>query len=436
MTIGYIILLLIVNAYFVAAEFALVKVPGIRIESLAAEGKVLARLTLKIKGNLEPYLAACQLGITMSSLGLGWIGEPAVAAILEPIFINMGLSVDHLHTASFLTGFILFSSLHIVIGEQVPKTYAIRRSEKVAMWCAPLLIAFYWAVFPINWLLNKSSSLILRWLGVKEVSHVDILSGAEISGLIDISKDHGGIAENQAKMLINLFRFDERTVHSVMVPRTRVEYLDYSATSEQILARLKATPHSRLPVIDGDWNKLKGVVLARELLMGMIEQGTVNLDSYLRPPQLVPESQPIRMLFEQMKLERDHMAFSMDEFGQVDGLVTLEDLLEEVVGQINDESDEIRSFATIDEVEGGWQSSGLYPLHDLQVALNFKPETPVNASTLSGFMMQRLQKVPQVGDSWIESKYRFTVKKIDGALVEAAYIELLADNEPAGTPDR
>jgi CBS domain containing-hemolysin-like protein len=371
MTVIYILLLLLVNAYFVAAEFALVKVPGIRIEALALEGSFLARLTLKIKGNLEPYLAACQLGITMASLGLGWIGEPAVAALLKPVFLEAGLSIEHLHTASFLTGFILFSSLHIVIGEQVPKTYAIRESEKVSMLCAPLLIAFYWAVFPINWLLNKSASRILSALGVKEVSHVDILSGAEISGLISVSKDHGGIGENQAMMLQNLFRFDERTVHSVMVPRTRVEYLDYSASKVEVLEQLKVTTHSRLPVIDGDWSELKGVVLVRDLLLAMIENENIDFDSHLRAPQLVPESQPIRVLFDNMKSSRDHMAFSIDEFGQIDGLLTLEDLLEELVGQINDETDEMRAFATIDVVEGGWQSNGLYPLHDLQDEISF-----------------------------------------------------------------
>ncbi|MFT4713597.1 MAG: CBS domain containing-hemolysin-like protein [Candidatus Azotimanducaceae bacterium] len=276
-------------------------------------------------------------------------------------------------------------------------------------------------------MLNKSASRILSALGVKEVSYVDILSGAEISGLISVSKDHGGIGGNQAMMLQNLFRFDELTVHSIMVPRTRVEYLNYSGSREEVLAQLKVITHSQLPVIDGDWSELKGVVLVRDLLLSMIENENINLDSHLRTPQLVPESQPIKVLFDNMKSSRDHMAFSIDEFGSIDGLLTLEDLLEELVGQINDETDEMRAFATIDVVEGGWQSNGLYPLHDLQDEISLLPQTSVSAKTLSGFMMQRLQKVPQVGDVWEESKFRFTVQKVDGVLVEIALIEALSE---------
>ncbi len=436
MTTLYIVLLLIINAFFVAAEFALVKVPAVRIQALALDGSSLAKLTLKIQKNLEAYLAACQLGITMASLGLGWIGEPAVAALLKPVFISLGLSEESLHLVSFLTGFILFSSLHIVFGEQVPKTYAIRTAEKVAMWSAVPLIMFYYVAFPINWLLNRASGLTLKGLGIKEVSHVDILTGKEISSLIDVSMDHGEIAGDQARMLQNLFLFDERVVHAIMIPRSDIETLDYNFDTAEILQALRSTHYSRLPVIDGSWADLKGIVLVRDLLISYVETNTIKLEDHLRPPQLAPESLALRTLFDQMRSSREHMAFAVDEFGQVDGLVTLEDLLEEVVGEIDDEYD---TFETnIEVIDGGWVARGLYPLHDLLTKTGFKPSQPCSASTVSGFLMQRLQRVPEVDDTWQENDYSFQITQVDGARVAEVRIERtdppVAEVAPATDP--
>lgn len=427
MTTLSILSLLVINAFFVAAEFALVKVPTFRIQALAAEGSVLAELTLGIKQNLEPYLAACQLGITMASLGLGWIGEPAVATLLQPVFHGMGLPDNQIHIISFLIGFILFSSLHIVVGEQVPKTYAIRTSEKVAMWSAPLLIAFYWMAFPINWLLNRASRAILRLLGVKEVSHVEIMTGSEISGQIDIAKDHGEIAEDQAQMLQNLFKFDERVVHSIMIPRSKIEVLDINCSTEEVLEQIRDSHHSRLPVINGDWGKLEGVVFAKDLLLAYVDNANINVGEHLRPPQLVPESQAIRILFDRMRGNREHMAFAVDEFGQIDGMVTLEDLVEELVGEIDDETDDESGIARIEKVADGWIASGFYAMHDLISVTGFIPESLVSASTMSGFMMQRLQKVPESDDVWHESDFSFSVTAMEGAHIESVHIRKVDD---------
>ena len=192
MTIVYIIILLGANAFFVAAEFALVKVPAVRIDALAAAGGGAAQMTKRIAENLETYLATCQLGITMASLGLGWIGEPAVAALLTPLFVEFGLPEDSIHVIAFLLGFILFSSLHIVIGEQVPKTYAIREPATVSLWVAYPLHLTYIVTYPLTWSLNLASNATLKLLGVASVSHADILSGAEIRGLISASREPRG----------------------------------------------------------------------------------------------------------------------------------------------------------------------------------------------------------------------------------------------------
>ena len=186
-----ILLLLIANAFFVAAEFALVKAKGVRIDQLAEQGSSSARLNQRIRGDLEAYLAACQLGITMASLGLGWVGEPAVAGLLQPVFVSMGIEGDALHTVSFLLGFLIFSSLHIVVGEQVPKTFAIRQPEPVSLFIAYPLRGFYLFAFPLNWLLNRASGGILRAFGVEEATHGDVMTSDELKDLIGVSEEHG-----------------------------------------------------------------------------------------------------------------------------------------------------------------------------------------------------------------------------------------------------
>ena len=188
-----VILLLVANGFYVAAEFALVKARGFRIESLAAEGSAAARLTIRIQSNLEAYLAACQLGITMASLGLGWVGEPAVAALLEPLFSSMGMSEATMHTSAFLVGFLLFSALHIVIGEQVPKTFAIRTAERVSILTAYPLHWFFLVLYPLNWVLNAASKGMLAMFGVKEATHGDVYSTDELRGLVEVSHEHGEI---------------------------------------------------------------------------------------------------------------------------------------------------------------------------------------------------------------------------------------------------
>ena len=224
-----IVILLAANGFFVAAEFALVKARGFRIESLANEGRSSAKLTLRMQHNLEAYLAACQLGITMASLGLGWVGEPAVAALLEPLFLSMGVPETILHTSAFIVGFLIFSSLHIVVGEQVPKTLAIRKAEPVSLWVAYPLHFTYLVVFPLNWLLNTSTRKILSLFKVAEATHAEVYSNEELKGMVATSQEHGELGSDKAEMLRNLFEFDQRHVGRVMIPRTSLKLLDISA---------------------------------------------------------------------------------------------------------------------------------------------------------------------------------------------------------------
>lgn len=427
-----VILLLTANAFFVAAEFALVKARGFRLETYALDGSSAAKLTLRIQSNLEAYLAACQLGITMASLGLGWVGEPAVAAILEPLFHSLGVPDTILHTAAFLAGFLIFSSLHIVVGEQVPKTLAIRRAEPVSVWVAYPLHMAYLIVFPLNWLLNHASRSILSMFNVEEVSHADVLSGEELKGLVATSREHGEIEQNKADMLHNLFDFDQRQVGRVMIPRGALKMLDLSGNPESNLQTIRDSGHSRFPVIDSAAaDEIVGIVLAKDLHTAMLSGNAEpwrDLQAFCREPLLVPESQKIAHLFESMRAHRAHMTFVVDEYGELVGVITLEDLLEEIVGEIHDETDPQQAASPVIGVsEGQWLADGLTTLTDVEHAIGLKVPPELDANTLSGLLMQRLARMPVVGDEIEEAGFRLVVQSLDDRRVGEIAIMVLGD---------
>src|SRR5215213_11642329 len=260
------ILLLAANAFYVAAEFALVKSRGFRIRAMVEQDRFGARLLQGMMGNIEAYLACCQLGITMASLGLGWVGEPTVSALLEPVLLPFGLSERTLHFVSFTAGFLVFSSLHIVIGEQVPKTLAIRQPMPVSQWIAYPLYLSYLVFYPLNWLLNAASRSILRMLGVKEGSEQEILTDAEIEGLIEVSAEHGKMEEGEAEYIQNVFRFGDLEVSDVMVHRTEMVTVNADDPPEAIVDAVLKAEYTRIPLWREKPENIVGILHAKDLL--------------------------------------------------------------------------------------------------------------------------------------------------------------------------
>ena len=423
-------ILLAANAFFVAAEFALVKAKGFRIESAAEAGSKAAQRTVRIQKNLEPYLAACQLGITMASLGLGWIGEPTVAALLTPVLEPLALSENTLHTVAFIVGFLVFSSLHIVVGEQVPKTLAIRKPEAMSLAIALPLQITYVVFFPLTWVLNKASATILRWMGVEQASHADILTDTEIRGLVDVSVDHGHLHSDTAEMIHNVFKFDERSVARVMIPRIETDVLRLDAAPEKNLSIMRDNGHSRYPVVDGDDDNLVGMVLMVDLTHALLNgEGAPwsKLESFIREPLVVPETLKVSRLFDQMREKRAHMACVVDEYGTFVGLVTLEDLLEEIVGEIADETDIAEQVFPVDKHEDHWVAHGLASLADIERETGFTVADTFEANTISGFLMSKLQRIPEMGDIVEEEGFRFTVQDIKGRRVQRVRIDQLLE---------
>ncbi|MDG2175157.1 MAG: hemolysin family protein [Gammaproteobacteria bacterium] len=432
-----VVILLIANGFFVAAEFALVKARGFRIETLANSGSAAAKLTMGIQANLESYLAACQLGITMASLGLGWVGEPAVAALLEPLFHWAGVPDAFLHTTAFIVGFLIFSSLHIVVGEQVPKTFAIRKAEMVSIWIAYPLHLTYLMVYPLNWVLNWASGSLLSLFGVEEATHAEVYSNEEFKGMVATSKEHGTLEHDKATMLKNLFDFDQRHIGRVMLPHNSVDVLDISDDPAENLRKIRETGHSRFPVLDSSTDDIIGLLLTKDLYVALLDgeqEPWKEIRRFCRPPLVVPESQRVSTLFEQMRDMRAHMSFVVDEYGKFVGIITLEDLLEEIVGEIEDETDSSESMVPIIKLEERkWEADGLASLSDIERFIGIDISDEIEANSLSGLIMNQLERMPEAGDFIEIDNFRLTVIEIEDLRVGQVDIKKLAEDEEEQT---
>ncbi|MGX9390402.1 HlyC/CorC family transporter [Nitrobacteraceae bacterium UC4446_H13] len=404
-------LLLAANAFFVAAEFALVKSRGYRVKTMVEQNRFGARKLRDIMGNVEAYLACCQLGITMASLGLGWVGEPTVAALLAPLLLPLGLSESALHFTSFLAGFLIFSSLHIVIGEQVPKTLAIRKPEPVSQWIVYPLYASYIVFYPLNWLLNSAASAILRALRVREVSHHEVLTGAEIEGLVGESAEHGGIESGEAEYIQNVFRFGDLTVADVMVHRTAMVMVNADLPPEELVREVLASEYTRIPLWRDKPENIIGVLHAKDLLRAIRtsdgDTSKIDASAIALPPWFVPEMRPVSEQLKAFRRRKTHFALVVDEYGEVEGMVTLEDILEEIVGDISDEHDEAVAGVRA-QPDGSVVVDGSVPIRDLNRAMDWHlPDE--EATTVAGLVIHEARSIPERGQGFTFHGFRFRV---------------------------
>jgi len=420
--------LLAANAFYVAAEFALVKSRGFRINTLAEENRFGARLVKRILQNLEAYLACCQLGITMASLGLGWVGEPTVHALLTPALSPLGMSDSALHFTSFLVGFLVFSSLHIVVGEQVPKTLAIRQPEPVSLWVAyPLYVSFV-LFYPLNWMLNMSSRSILKALGIKEAPQHEILSDVEIEGLVEASAEHGKMPMGQAEYIHNVFRFGDLEVSDVMVHRTEMVTINADNPIEEIVSAVLAAQYTRIPLWRDAPENIIGILHAKDLLRAIQaahgDLSKIDVAALARPPWFVPDIRPISEQLKAFRRRKTHFALVVDEYGEVMGLVTLEDVLEEIVGDISDEHDIAVAGATR-QIDGSVIVDGAVPIRDLNRLMDWNlPDEEV--TTIAGLVIHGARAIPEAGQSFTFHDFRFRVLKKERNRITSLHVTPLS----------
>ncbi|MCL6571664.1 MAG: hemolysin family protein [Bacillus sp. (in: Bacteria)] len=336
-------ILIALTAFFVASEFAIVKIRSSRIDQLIEEGNSSAVTAKKVISNLDEYLSACQLGITITALALGWLGEATFEKMLHPIFEGLHIPESFNQVLSVGFSFAVITFLHVVVGELAPKTLAIQKAEWITLVVSRPLIIFYKVLFPIIWILNGSARITTRFFGLKPVSKNEIAhTEEELRIILSESYKSGEINQSEFKYVNKIFEFDNRIAKEIMVPRTEMASLSKDDTLETFLQVLREEKFTRYPIIDGDKDHIIGLVNIKEVMTDLIGNENLSsqtLEKYTRPIIRVIETIPIHDLLLKMQKDRVHMAILMDEYGGTSGLVTVEDILEEIVGEIRDEFD-------------------------------------------------------------------------------------------------
>lgn len=336
-------IIIALSAFFVASEFAIVKVRSTRIDQLVEEGNKRALAAKKILSNLDEYLSTVQLGITILSLVLGWIGEKTVSHLLMPVFSFIHITGPSVHVISTILAFLLITFVHVVVGELAPKTVAIQKAETISLLTSRPLILIHRILYPFVWLLNTSSRLVTRLFGLKIVNENELAhTEEELRIIVSESYKSGEINQSEFKYVNKIFEFDNRIAKEIMVPRTEITSLSKEDSFDELLQTIREERFTRYPVIDGDKDHIIGMVNAKELLTDLLSDSDRNkstLNSYIRPIIRVIDTIPIQELLLMMQKERIHMAVLIDEYGGTSGLVTVEDIIEEIVGEIRDEFD-------------------------------------------------------------------------------------------------
>lgn len=380
-----VVLLIILTAFFVASEFAIVKVRRSQLEARANEGNKSAELALKITGKLDDYLSACQLGITVTALGLGWLGEPTVDRLLYPIFAMFDLPEAMTHSISFVIAFSIVTFLHVVLGELAPKTIAIQKAEEITLIVAKPLYWFHRIMYPFIWSLNGAGNLVVRLFGFKTVSEQEEAhSEEELRYILSQSYKKGEINQSEYQYVDRIFEFDNRTAKEIMIPRTDMSVIDINDPVQEILKQIKDERYTRYPVVDEDKDHIIGMIHIKELFY----EDCSNLESlrpFVRPIIKVFENIPIHDLLLKLQKDRTHLAVLIDEYGGTSGLVTVEDILEEIVGEIRDEFDHEEELLYKKIEENHYIVQGKIPIQDINELLETELDD-FEIDTLSGWI--------------------------------------------------
>jgi len=389
---------IIANGYFVATEFAMIKVRPTQLAELAAEGSSRAKMARRITKRLDSYLSATQLGVTLASLALGWVGEPAFAALIQPFFSRYGpFSVSIAHSIAATLAFVVITTLHIIFGELGPKYIAIGKPLGTALWTSHGLRVFYIVAFPAIWFLNKSSNLILRAIGVRPATEMEVThSQEELRLILARSEKAGVLSEENREIIEGVFQFSKRTARQIMVPRTDVVVLSTTKSIEENLETIRVTRHTRYPLCDGTLDQTIGLIHVKDLMLAQLRGPGRPLADLKREVLFIPENSTVEAVLSQFIESKNHMAIVLDEYGGASGIVSLENITEELFGQIQDEFDRERP-----EIEplgnGRYRVRGDYLLEDLADRLKVDIGEPAE-ETIGGYVQARIGREIARGD--------------------------------------
>jgi CBS domain containing-hemolysin-like protein len=413
------LLLVFLNGFFVAAEFAIVKVRASQIEVKVKAGHRTAILSKNIIRHLDSYLAATQLGITLASLGLGWIGEPVVSRLILSLMNSLGINISEAlaEDIALPVAFAIITILHIVFGELAPKSIAIQRPERTTLLVAYPLQLFYFVFKPFIWLLNGIANFLLKLIGIKAVHGSEVHSSDELKYIVEEGKKSGAIEESDYNIIKNAFDFSERTVKQVMIPRLQVVAIDADNFTEEQLEKVIEETYSRIPCYKGALDNVIGVVYLKDLLLKLKRNEEIIINDLLRPVIVVPESKKIGSLLKEFQVKHQQLAIVVDEYAATEGIVTMEDILEELVGEIQDEYD-IETPCVQKAGEKLYTVIASSSISDINRFLPHPIARDETYETLGGILIGEFNRIPNTNEKVSFDGYEFTIlKKIGVAIV-------------------
>ena len=416
------------NAFFVASEFALVSVRRTRVQKLAAEGSKGALAALRLLDNPTQFISAVQLGVTLASLALGWVGEPTIAQLLLPVADAVAGETSALyiaHIVAIVIAFSIITFLHVVLGELVPKMFALERSETFAVIAARPLEIFAKVFSPILWILNYAGRLFAKLLGLSSnLDHTSIYTEDEIRQLIALSQESGQINKEEQTLINKVFEFSETTVKEAMIPRTEIIAVPESSKFDEIATAFQEHGYSRLPVYRGSLDDIAGFVHSKDLVAHTKRTKSFKLADVLHKPNYVVDTARLEDVLRQMQKEKFHFGFVVDEHGGVEGIITLEDLLEEIVGDISDEHDTEIDEQIEEQPDGSYLLDGGLAVRDLNRRLELNLPVSEGYTTIAGFLMSEAGQILNEGQTVAFNGHIFTVEKVEKRRIKQVRMEI------------
>jgi len=426
--------LVLLNGFFVAAEFSIVKVRYSQIHLKAEQGNRSAKKSEHIINHLDTYLSATQLGITLASLGLGWIGEPVVEKIITSIFETMHfeISKELLHTISMPIGFILITTLHIVFGELAPKSIAIRKSESTTLKISYPLYWFFIIFRPFIWLMNSLSNLVLKIIGIKPAGEQEIHSVDELRLLVDQSKKGGAIQAENYEIIKNAFDFTDHNAKEIMIPRQQIFSIDIELPKKEFIDKINEYGYSRVPVYQHSLDNIIGIVYAKDIFKHQNKNTEFSVNDLLRPVYYVYETKRISEILTGFQKKHLHMAVVIDEFGGTQGIITLEDILEELVGEIQDEDDDEKQIVEKTE-EDTYLVQATHSISDINELLPHPIAINENYLTISGLLLYHYNRIPKLNEKIVIENYEITIVGIHQRTIQTVILKEIKPIEPEET---
>src|SRR5580692_358988 len=444
-----VLLLVAVNAFFAAAEFALVSVRETRIQQLIEAHRAGARTVLKLHQQLQRVVNGVQLGITVTSLSLGWLGEPVLARLFETWIGSIPYAILYAHAIAVTVAFVAITSLHVILGELVPKSLALQRAERVALAVAAPMDVFLTITRPVTVGMSRVAGFVLRAFGTHEIRHGSVHSPDELRLIVTAAHHSGQLSSAQEEMLLNALELDSITARQVMVPRTRIFSLPADLNLDEALSRVVDDQHSRVPVYDPQRGPehIVGVLYAKDLMrwtrlrlrFGPVAPPSAERIAKMKISQImhevlvVPETKTLLDLLGEFQQRKRHLAVVVDEFGSTAGVISVEDVLEQLVGELEDEFDVASAEPAVTDANAPLVLDGAINIRDLEAQYEIKLPQDEGFETLAGFVLSRLQKMPTGGEAFDYEGRRFVVEKMDGHRIAAVRIEPLPT---APTPPR